>query len=227
METVILLSHSEVHVPLHTVLLPLPEPLHLGSGPYEELHLHLLELPHTEDELTCNHLVAEGLSYLGYTERNLHSAGLLDIDIVHEYTLGSLRTQIYGAGVVSGRAELGGEHKVELPYIGPVFGSAQRADDAAVQDNLLVLGEVVCLLRSDVAVVHLLVMGLLAEDIRVGLAELSLIEGLAELAASLLNLLVDFLLNLAQIILDEDIGTISLLGVFVIDERVVESGYVA
>src|SRR5574344_2155677 len=105
-ETIVVITHSESLVPCKAVLLPCCKPVKFSTRFDEELHLHLLELPHTEDELTCNHLVAEGLSYLGYTERNLHSAGLLDIDIVHEYTLGSLRTQIYGAGVVSGRAEL-------------------------------------------------------------------------------------------------------------------------
>ena len=52
METVLLISQSESLVPLQAGLLPLGEPLQLRAGTHEELHLHLLELPHAEDELT-------------------------------------------------------------------------------------------------------------------------------------------------------------------------------
>ena len=69
MEPVILRTHTEVHVPFHTIFLPLAEPLHLGSRFAEELHLHLLEFAHAEDELTGDNLIAEGLSDLCDTEK--------------------------------------------------------------------------------------------------------------------------------------------------------------
>ena len=226
-ETVVLRAHAEVHVPLHAVLLPLAEPFHLGAGPYEELHLHLLELPHAEDELAGHHLVAEGLADLGYAEGNLHASGLLDVDVVHEYALCGLGAQIDLAAVVANGAELGGEHQVELTHVGPVPGAADGADYAAVEDYLLVLGEVVRLLCGNVAVVNLFVMGLVAQHVGVGLAELLLVEAVAELAASLLHLLVDLLLDLGEVVLDEHVGAVSFLGVLVVDEGVVECGYVS
>ena len=106
-ETVVVSTHTEVDMPLHAVLLPLLKPFHLGARAYEELHLHLLELAHTEDELTCHNLVAEGFSYLCDTEWNLHTASLLDIDIVHEDTLRGLRTEIYCVSLAAYRSELG------------------------------------------------------------------------------------------------------------------------
>ena len=69
-------------------------------------------------------------------------------------------------------------------------------------------------------------MSLFAENIRIGLTEFGFIEGFTELAASFLHLLVDFFFNLGEIILNENICTISLLGILIIDKRVVECGYV-
>ena len=98
-ETIVLVTHSESLVPCHTVLLPLCEPVELRTWLDEELHLHLLELPHTEDELTCHNLISEGLTDLCDTERNLHTTGLLYVEIVYENTLCSLRTQIDDVGL--------------------------------------------------------------------------------------------------------------------------------
>ena len=225
-ETVILRAHTEVHMPLHTGFLPLGEPVELGAGLDEELHLHLLELAHAEDELAGDDLVAESLADLGDTERYLHAAGLLDVQVVHKDALGGLGAQINGIGAFGGAAHRGAEHEVELTDVGPVAGAADGADDAAVDDDLAVLGQIVGVLGLDVAVVDLVVLGLLAQDVGVSGAELSLVETLAETLAALGDLLAYLFLDLAEIVLDEDIGAIALLGVLVIDERVVEGANV-
>ena len=74
---------------------------------------------------------------------------------------------------------------------------------------------------------HLVVLGLLAEHVGVGGAELGLVETLAEALAALLHFLIDLLLYLAEIVLDEDVGAVALLGILVVDERVVERAHVA
>ena len=56
---------------------------------------------------------------------------------------------------------------------------------------------------------------------------MGLVEGIAEALAALGNLLVHLLLDLAEEILDQDVGAIALLGVLVVDERVVEGAHVA
>ena len=81
-------------MPLHTSFLPLGEPLQLRTGLHEELHLHLLKLTHAENELAGHNLVAEGLTYLGDTEGNLHTTRFLDVQVVDENTLSRLRTQV-------------------------------------------------------------------------------------------------------------------------------------
>ena len=106
-ETVVLGSHTEIDVPFHTVLLPLAEPFHLGPRTAEELHFHLLELSHPEYELAGDDLVAESFSDLGYSERNLHTSGLLDVEIFHEYSLGGLRAEIDLVVGLAGVADLG------------------------------------------------------------------------------------------------------------------------
>ena len=178
-------------------------------------------------ELAGHHLVAEGLAYLGYAERYLHATGLLDIDIVHEYALCSLGTQVYLAAVVAHGAELRGEHQVELAHVGPVPGAADRADYAAVQDYLLVLCKVVSLLRSHIAIVNFLIVRLFAEHVGVGLAELLLVEAVAELAAALLHLLVDLFLYFGEIVLYQHVGAVPLLGILVVYEGIVEGGDMA
>ena len=94
-EAVVLGAEAQSLVPLHAQLLPLLEVLELGARLYEELHLHLLELAHTEDELACYDLVAERLADLCDAERNLHTACLLHVKVVDEDALCCLRAEVY------------------------------------------------------------------------------------------------------------------------------------
>ena len=57
---------------------------------------------------------------------------------------------------------------------------------------------------------------------RVGLTEHRLVEALAEALGSLGHLLIDFLVKLRDFILDKHIGAIALLGVLVVNQRVIE-----
>ena len=66
------------------------------------------------------------------------------------------------------------------------------------------------------------VLGLLAEDVRVGLAELLFVERLSEALASLFDLFVHLFLDLAQIVLDQVVCAIPFLGILIVDERIVE-----
>ena len=78
-EPVGVVAQAEGLVPLDSGLLPVLVPLALRARRDEELHLHLLEFTHAEDELAGNDLVPEGLSNLRDAERQLHSTGLLDV----------------------------------------------------------------------------------------------------------------------------------------------------
>ena len=155
---------------------PLFEPLHLGARTAEEFHLHLLELSHSEYELSRDDLVSERLSDLGDTERNLHAARLLDVEIFNEYSLCRLRTQVDLVVRLAGVADLGREHQVELTHISPVLRAGNRIHDVAVKDDLLVLLEVVGLLGCNITVVNLVIFRLLPQNVRVSGAELLLVE---------------------------------------------------
>ena len=74
---------------------------------------------------------------------------------------------------------------------------------------------------------HFVPFCLVAEHIRVGGAELRLVERITETLAALLHLLVVLLFQFCQIILDQDVCTVSFLGILVVDQRVVEGSYVA
>ena len=218
-------AHGEM--PFEAFLLPVAEPLHLGAGTDEELHLHLLEFAHTEDELAGDNLVAEGFAYLGDAEGNLHAAGLLDVEEVDKDALCRLGTEIEGVAVVDDGAHLGGEHEVELAHVGPVAGAADGTDDAEVEDELLETGKVVGVHQLGILGVDFVNLFLVFQHTGVGGDKLLAVEGVAKAFVRLLALFVYLLLNLGDMVLDEDVGAIAFLGVFVVDQRVVEGIHMA
>ena len=131
---------SQGQMPSHSGGSPLFVPLQLGARAYEKLHFHLFKLPHTEDKLPCDDLVAEGFADLGNAKRHLHAGGLLHIQEVDKYSLRRLRTKVDGGGVFCYRAYLGRKHEVELTYIGPVGGTRDRAFDTLVGDEVAYSG---------------------------------------------------------------------------------------
>ena len=112
------------------------EPIEFGARPYKELHLHLLELAHAEDELAGYNLVAEGFAYLSDAEGDFHAARFLDVKEVDKDALCRLGTEVEGVAVVNDRAHLGGKHKVELTHVGPIAGAADGTYDSEVEDEL-------------------------------------------------------------------------------------------
>ena len=221
------IAEAESLVPGETGLLPLGKPVKFGARLDEELHLHLLEFAHTENELTCHDLVTEGLANLCDAERQLHATRLLHIEIVDKDALCGLRTKVDLHGTIGSRTHLGGEHEVELTYVGPVASAADGAYDLLVEDDLLQFLKVHLVHGVAVTLMQCIPLGLMLQHAAIGSAELSLVESLAETLASLLDLLVDLIFNLGELLLDEHIGTIALLRVAVVDERVVECIHMA
>ena len=216
MITVVLITHTESLVPSQTNLLPILKPLHLSTRLAEELHLHLRELTHTEYELTGNNLVTESLTNLADTEWHLHTAGLLNTQVIYEDTLSSLRTEIYLACSIACRT-----------HLGPVLGTADRTNNTLILDNLLQHLQVRTLHSLSIAGMEVIKLLLVLQNARISCTELSLIKAIAEALLSLGNLLGNLLLILSHVILDEHIGTITLLCIAVINQRVVESIYVS
>ena len=142
-ETIFLVTQSQCLMPLETELFPVLKPFHFGARLDEELHLHLLKLTHTEYKLTSNNLITECLTNLRYSERNLHAACLLYIEVVNENTLCCLRTEINLHCAIGGRTHLGLAHKIELSYVRPVACTTNRANNFLVQDNLFQLCQVI------------------------------------------------------------------------------------
>ena len=226
-EAVVLHGQAQGAVPLHAVLLPVGVPLHLGAGLHEELHLHLLELAHAEHELPRHDLVAEGLAGLRDAEGDLHPRALLHVEEVHEDALCRFGAEVDRAALTAHAAQLGGEHQVELPHLGPVGGTAHRALDLLVDDQLAHGLQVVGVEGLLHAPFHRVDAVLAALHVGVGGAELRLIEGLAELAARLVDLLGDLLLVLADVLLQQHVRPVALLAVLVVDQRIVEGVHVA
>ena len=188
----------------------------------EELHLHLLEFTHAEDELAGNDLVPEGLSDLRDAERQLHSTGLLDVEEVDEDALRRLRAEVDDPGVSTDRAELRLEHQVELANVRPVGRPGFRILDAEIEDELLHRVEVVCVHGGLEPRIDVLNLPLSADAIAVGREELLLVEGVAEALLRLGHVLGNLGFDLADVVLDQDVGTVALLAVLVVDQRIVE-----
>ena len=210
-EAVVLCSEAESLMPLHARFLPAWEPLQFGAGLNEELHLHLLELAHTEDELAGYYLVAEGLANLRYAERNLHSAGLLHVEVVHEDALSRLGTQIHLHRTVGRGSHLGREHEVELAHVCPVACSADGAYYLLVEDYLLQCLEVGALHGGSIALVEgVTLLAQLLNARRRGQI-LLLVESLLEAFAGLVDLFLYLLVVLGNLVFNENIGAIALL----------------
>ena len=222
MVAVFLVTETEDLVPAEACLTPVVEPFQLFAGTNEELHLHLLELAHTEDELTCHNLVTECLADLCDTERYTHAACFLHVEVVHEDALCGLRTKINLHRSVGSRTHLGLEHEVELTDVGPVACAAYGVNDLVVEDNLFQLIEVIGVHCLGKPCVKFVTLAGVFEYTGVGLAEHRLVEALAETLCGFCYLLVDFLVELRDFILNEDIGAITLFGILVVNQGVVE-----
>ena len=211
METIVIITHTKTLVPYQTMLLPVLKPLHLGSWLAEELHLHLFELTHTEDKLTCNNLVTEGLTNLTDTEWQFHTTCLLNIEEVYEDTLCCFWAEINLTCSLSRSTHLSREHKVELTNVGPVSCTADWVNDALVKNNLLQSLQVWSLHSLSIACVKVVTLLLILKNTWVGLTELSLIESVTKLLGSLSYFLLNLLLVFTNLILNKVISTITLL----------------
>ena len=226
METIVLCSEAKVLMPLHTCLFPLGKPIKLSARLDEELHLHLLKLTHTEDELTRYYLIAECLTNLSDSERKLHATCLLHVEVIDKDTLRCFRTKIYFHCTISAGSHLCREHEVELTHVSPVLSARNRTNDFLVDDYLLQCFKVRSLHRFLETMVEFIIFLLVFQYTRVGLAELYLVESVAKLLLCLCYFLCYLILIFCHLLFYENISAVTLFGVTVVNQRVIESIYV-
>src|SRR5437867_1931665 len=104
---------AKTEVPVHALLLPVIEPLHVGARLDEELHLHLLELACAEDEVSRRYLVTKRLSNLRDAEWHFLPRRLLNVEEVDVNALRGLGTKIDNGRRVFDRSHEGLEHEIE------------------------------------------------------------------------------------------------------------------
>ena len=208
-------------------MLPFLEPIEFGAGLHEELHLHLFELAHTEDELAGDDFVAECLSDLCDTEGQFHASRLLHVEVVDENSLCRFGAQVNGAGAIGRGADFGLKHEVELAYVGPVARAADGARDFFVKDDLLEFLKVHVVHSLRVTFVQGIALGDGFKDTGAGGAVLCFVETIAKAFAGLGHFLVDFLVIFGNLVFDEHVGAVSLFRVAVVYERVIEGINVA
>ena len=146
----VLVLQADAQQPVVAEGAPILEPLQIGAGLAEELQLHLLKLPHAEDEVARGDLIAEGLADLAYAEGQLAPGSALGVYEVGENALRCLGPQIHGVLGVLGNTLEGLEHQVKLPDVGKVVLAAAGAGDVLFLDEILhlLLGEGVDGLRQ-------------------------------------------------------------------------------
>src|SRR4029078_8544053 len=91
--TKLAVTQAVAAVPVEPLVDPVAVPLVCFVRRDEELHLHLLELAHAEEEVAGGDLVAKRLPGLGDSERRLASRDLKDVLEVDEDSLCGLRPQ--------------------------------------------------------------------------------------------------------------------------------------
>ena len=194
----------------------------LGAGLDEELHFHLLELAHPEDELPRNNLVAEGLADLSDAERQLHTAAFLDVEVVDENTLSCLGPQVDDAAFATNGAQFRFEHEVELANVCPISTSRIGIGNLKVFDECLDCGPVVGIHGGFKPAVDAVDLRLAVEDSAVGAAELCLVKGVPEPLGGLGDVFFDFCLDFGNMIFDQNVRSVALFAILVVDERVIE-----
>ena len=221
-EAIFAVAKSERPVPTHTEMFPVVEPLHLLARTDKKLHLHLLELTHTEDKLPCHYLIAECLAYLCYTERYLHSARLLHVEEIDKNTLCRLGTEIDLGGSVGNRTYLGRKHKVKLTHISPILGPRYGTNHIVIDNDLFEFIEIIVVhSRSKALVQGIAFLGILHYT-RIGAAIKVSVERITETFGSFIYLFCYLLVEFSQNIFYQHIGSITLFAVAVVDKRVVE-----
>src|SRR5262249_46983257 len=105
---------------VETLVDPVAVPALRVCGRDEELHLHLLELAHPEEEVAGRDLVSEGLADLRDAERRPAARELQDVLEVDKDALRGLRPQVRQRGRILEGADVRLEHEVELARLGQV-----------------------------------------------------------------------------------------------------------
>ena len=225
--TIVVITESQCLMPFQANFLPLLKPVQFSARLHEELHFHLFELTHTENELTGNNLVTECLTNLCNTKRYLHTAGLLYIQVVHKDTLSCFRTQVNLHGTIRSRTHLCREHQVELTNFRPVLCTADRANDFFIHDNLAKLVKVIIIQSLCKTFVQCVTFSLVFQYATVCATELCFIKRLSETLGSFGNFFIDLIVVLCKLVFNQYIGTITLLGITVVNQRVIECVYVS
>ncbi len=187
------LRRTQSQMPSHPRIGPLLIPVELSARAYEKLHFHLLEFSHTENELTGYDFISEGLSDLCDAERNFHPSRLLHIEEVHKNPLSRFRTEVNGRSVFRYRTHLRGKHQVKLTHIGPVGCAGDWAFDAFVGDQVANSSQIFRFEQS-----------CQSSGQRSGFFHLA------------------FIFQLGGMFLYQDISTVALFAVLVVDHRIVE-----
>jgi hypothetical protein len=118
--TKLAVTQAVAAVPVEPLVDPVAVPLVGLVRRNEELHFHLLELAHAEEEVTGGDLVAKRLPGLGDSERRLASRDLEDVLEVDEDSLRGLRPKEGTRALFLERADRRLEHQVELARLGQV-----------------------------------------------------------------------------------------------------------
>jgi len=224
---IMIIAEAQCLMPFQTGLFPSLEPVEFSTRFYKELHLHLLKLTHTEDELACNDFVTESLTDLCDTERNLHTTGLLYIQIVHEDTLSCFRTKVNLHCTFRSRTHFSGKHQIELANFRPVFRTADRANNFLIQYNLAQFIKVIIIQCFGKTFVQSVTFSLMLQHAGICTAKLCFIKSFTETFGSFGNFFVYFVVIFGELIFNQHIGTITFLGIAVINQRIIERIYVS
>ena len=226
MEAVLTLRESKTTVPVDTCFLPLLIPFEICSGLHKKLHLHLFKFTHTEDKLTGNNFIPERLPCLRDAERNFHTTGLLHVQEIHKNTLCCFRAEINRTRLLTHRTQLCTEHQVKLTHIGPVARSTHRTGNFQIDNNLFYFLEIIRLQSRFETSIDLINFFLIIHHTRIRLTEHLLIK-IFKTTLRLLYFFRNLRIYFRDIILDQNIRTVTFFRILIIDQRIIERIYVS
>src|SRR6056300_12294 len=213
--------NTQVSMPVHPVLLPVVIPFHLLSRLNKELHFHLLKLLHPHDKLPRNNLISKCFTRLCDSKWQSHSTGFLDIQIVYKNPLCCFRSKINLTFPIS-CTHLCTIHQIELPHISPVLTPGYRASYTQVFNQFFDLMQFTRLQTFSESVVYLINFGVISLYVWVGRDKLFLIKILPKTLLRLCDFFCVFLPVFFLILLNQNIRTVTLFRVFVVNHWIVK-----
>ncbi len=155
------------------------------------------------------------------------TGGFLNIQEVYKNTLRCFRSQIKICGRIGGGAQFGAEHKVELTYLCPVFGTGVRISNLKLFNQRFHIRQIFSFQRFRHSGKNSLLLFSVFYYSSISSFKFIFVECLAEPLCGFVDLFLSLFFQFCAVIFQQNIGSETFLRIFIVNQRIIESIHVA